>query len=103
MIFSVFAYSRRGCETARRVMDLLAGGQCRGYTMEKFQQTGFSPIEKPSGSFYGEKFSMSDALIFVGSCGIAVREIEEDRPGGAVHRRAGNLCDSHSLRAHWRG
>ena len=75
MIFSVFAYSRRGCETARRVMDLLAGEQCRGYTMEKFQQTGFSPIEKPSGAFYGEKFSASDALIFVGSCGIAVREI----------------------------
>ena len=75
MIFSVFAYSRQGCRTAKKIEDLLTEQQVTCYTMEKFQEPGFSPIEKPSREFYGRCFSASDALIFVGSCGIAVRMI----------------------------
>lgn len=35
----------------------------------------FQPIPKLFRPFYGERFEESDALIFVGACGIAVREI----------------------------
>lgn len=75
MILSVFAYSRQGCETARRVRELLEGESVSCYTMEKFQQPDFLPVLKPSRTFYAERFSASDAMVFVGSCGIAVREI----------------------------
>lgn len=73
MTVSIFAYSRQGCETARRVMGLLETDSCRSYTMEKFRQPGFLPLGK--GPFYGDLFVQNDALIFVGSCGIAVRQI----------------------------
>ena len=77
MKIAVFAYSRRGCQTAQRIVGLLYKEECRAYTMERFLAAleGFSPIRKPSVSFYGEQFLWADALIFVGSCGIAVRGI----------------------------
>ena len=72
---AVFAYSRQGCKTARRVMAFLADWEIHAYTMERFQEAGFAPIGKPSPSFYGPIFQWADAMVFVGSCGIAVREI----------------------------
>lgn len=76
MKIAVFAYSRQGCKTALRVMDFFEGNECRAFTMERFLTEGkFSPIQKPSLNFYGELFSWADGLIFVGSCGIAVRQI----------------------------
>lgn len=69
---AIFAYSRRGCETVHRVIRCLEWDECRIYTMERFREKGFSPLAK---SVYGEAFGQCDALIFVGSCGIAVREI----------------------------
>ena len=74
MRFAAFAYSRRGCETARRIMAALPG-DWRAYAPERLAETPFAPLPKPSNSVYGECFSTSGALIFVGSCGIAVREI----------------------------
>ena len=71
---AVFAYSRQGCRTARRVSEVLEG-DCRCYTMERYQEAGFQPLPKPSKSVYAECFAWADALVFVGSCGIAVREI----------------------------
>ena len=67
---AVFAYSRRGCETARRVLALC--GDARAFTPEKYRLPGFEVLER---SMYGSCFSWADAMIFVGSCGIAVREI----------------------------
>lgn len=72
---AVFAYSRRGCETARRVKEILGEDQWRLYTMERLVTEDFAPIPKPSCPFYGECFSWAEAMVFVGSCGIAVREI----------------------------
>jgi len=40
--------------------------------MERFQEPGFLPLDK---AVYGACFSSMDALVFVGACGIAVREI----------------------------
>lgn len=69
---AIFAFSRQGCKTARRIMECFLDGECRSYTMERFAETGFLPLEE---SVYQDAFPWADALIFVGSCGIAVRKI----------------------------
>lgn len=75
MKISLFAYSRQGCRTARKVMSCFPEADLRAHTMERFAEEGFYPIRRPAEPFYGELFNLSDALIFIGSCGIAVREI----------------------------
>ncbi len=75
MNVAIFAYSRRGCRTARAAAGAFAHGQVRLYTMERFSEPDFLPLGKPSEPFYGTLFSWADALVFVGSCGIAVRQI----------------------------
>lgn len=72
---AVFAYSRQGCKTARRVMTYFAGWEVRAFTMERFEEEGFGPLGRPSQHFYGPLFQWADTMVFVGSCGIAVREI----------------------------
>lgn len=75
MRVSVFAFSRQGCRTARRVMELFKNDNVSAYTMERFGEDGFAPIGSPSRTFYGDVFNNSDAIVFVGSVGIAVRKI----------------------------
>ena len=75
MNFSVFAYSRQGCRTAKKIEGILNACPVSCYTMEKYLEPGFLPMKKPSEDFYGKCFADSDALVFVGSCGIAVRMI----------------------------
>ena len=75
MNIAVFAYSRQGCRTARRVVAHFAGHTVKAYTMERFGETGFLPICRPAKAFYGPIFGDVDAMVFVGSTGIAVREI----------------------------
>lgn len=75
MKVAIFAYSRQGCKTARRVMEYFAGHELQCYTMERFQEPGFGSICRPSKPFYGPIFREVDAMVFVGSVGIAVREI----------------------------
>ena len=75
MKIALFAYSRQGCKTARRVLESFKGREIRAFTMERFAEAGFAPIPRPPQSFYGTLFDWADALIFIGSCGIAVREI----------------------------
>ena len=80
MKIAVFAYSRQGCKTARRVIEHFAGHEIQGYTMERFEEPGFLPIRRPSKPFYGPIFNDVDAMVFVGSVGIAVREIAPHVP-----------------------
>lgn len=75
MKVAVFAYSRQGCKAARRVMAFFEGHELQCYTMARFEEPGFLPICRPSKSFYGPIFNDVDAMVFVGSVGIAVREI----------------------------
>ena len=75
MKLAIFAYSRRGCILARRVMAALPGAEGECYTLSRFEEAGFLPIPQPSQPFYGELFQGMDALIFVGAAGIAVRSI----------------------------
>ena len=72
---AIFAYSRQGLETARWVNKSLAWEEIRCYTVARLAGEDFDPVPKPSRDFYGECFSWADAMIFVSSCGIAVREI----------------------------
>jgi cobalt-precorrin 5A hydrolase len=75
MKVAVFAYSRQGCKTARKVMGYFSGDEVRAYTMERFEEPDFGAIERPSKPFYEPIFAWSDAMVFVGAVGIAVREI----------------------------
>lgn len=69
MKLAVFAYTRRGIGTARRVLDALPGA---AYAPERFGEAGFAPLKE---GLYGELFAAMDALIFVSAAGIAVRSI----------------------------
>lgn len=67
---ALFAFSRGGCATARRILAALPEEAWMCYTMPRFEEPGFLPLDK---AVYGVSFSSMDALIFVGACGIAVR------------------------------
>ena len=75
MKIALFAYSRQGCKTARRILDFFKDCETQAFTMDRFEEEGFAPIQRPSPPFYGPLFAWADAMVFVGSCGIAVREI----------------------------
>lgn len=72
MKLSLFAYSRKGCETARRILALYPGAEKTAYAPQRLEEAGF---EIPAPKAYAERFADSDLLVFVGSCGIAVRKI----------------------------
>lgn len=72
---AIFAYSRKGCLTAKKVAGYFNGWDLRVFAPMRWEIEGFAPIPRPSKGFYGEQFAWADALVFVGSCGIAVREI----------------------------
>lgn len=74
MRVSLFAYSKKGLDTAKKAAACI-DGQAELFTVERLAGDGAKPIPKPSFEFYGEKFASSDALIFVSSCGIAVRSV----------------------------
>lgn len=73
-MISIFAYSKKGIETARKIISAL-GEDCAAYTIERLAGGDFMPIPKPSAPLYKKAFGTSDAMIFVSSCGIAVRSI----------------------------
>lgn len=75
MKIAIFTYTRQGAKLSCRLEQSLTECEIRKYAVKKFCESGFLPIEKPSESFYGEKFAEFDVLIFVGACQIAVREI----------------------------
>jgi len=71
----IFAYSRQGIRTAERIEAFFHGSEIRKFAPDRFSQEGFGRLPKGGRNFYGEQFSWADALIFISSCGIAVREI----------------------------
>ena len=46
MKLAVFAYSRTGCGTARRVLAALPEADARCYTVARLQEPDFLPLEK---------------------------------------------------------
>ncbi len=75
MRLAVFAFTRRGCGTAERARAVLAPDVCRMFAPEKFGAAGFAPYVPPLAAFTGPLFAWADALLFVGSTGIAVRAV----------------------------
>lgn len=77
MKLAIFAYSRRGRDTAARVKAALdgAGSEWRCYAPEQYAGGDFQPITPPAARFTGPVFGWADALIFVGAAGIAVRSV----------------------------
>lgn len=75
MNVAIFAYSRQGCKTARKVMEYFRDSEIKAFTMARYEVPGFGTLRKPSKRFYGPLFQWADAMVFVGSIGIAVREI----------------------------
>ena len=51
---ALFAFSRGGCATARRVMAALPEEAWMCYTMPRFEEPGFLPLDK---TVYGASFS----------------------------------------------
>ena len=68
----IFAFSRQGCQTARRIMEACPEMTWQSFTMERFSESDFAPI---TSKCYGDCFSSTELMVFVGSCGIAVRKI----------------------------
>ena len=77
MKLALFAYSRRGRETALRALSALRGpkDQCRCFASEKYAGGEFEVIQSPCAQFTGPLFAWADALVFVGAAGIAVRSV----------------------------
>lgn len=77
-MIAVIAYSRTGCETAQKVVSVLKEETEEEFSLfapERIAEAPFSPISKPFPDFYAGLFRTARALIFIGSVGIAVREI----------------------------
>ena len=95
---ALFAYSRRGCATARRVMAALADWDIQPYTMERFAEDGLrARIGRPAREFYGPMLrGPCRLMIFVSAasgslCGRSRRICKSKATDPAVHRarRAG--------------
>ena len=77
MKLAIFAFSFQGLETAERVRGALRGPDdtCRIYAPGRLAEEGVTAITPPLAEFTGPVFRESDALVFVGACGIAVRAV----------------------------
>ena len=71
----IFAFSRQGCRTAERTASLFKKDDTTLYTVERLLCSGFDLMTKPYPEFFEKVFNDSDILVFIGSCGIAVRKI----------------------------
>lgn len=73
----IFFFSKKGGDTARRIRDALAGREyaCRLLAPQRLALGETEKITGGIGKATGERFFDTDALIYVGACGIAVRAI----------------------------
>lgn len=79
MKISVIGFSRRGCALSEKICRGLQANayEVRGYAKTKYAVPGdfAAPVEEAVVKWTKERFRDSDALVFVGACGIAVRSI----------------------------
>lgn len=77
MKLAVFAFSLQGLQTAKRVCLALrgAGNDLLVYAPERLAGEEVQRIAPPLADFTGPLFREMDALVFVSSCGIAVRAV----------------------------
>lgn len=75
MRLAVFAFTRRGCALAQRAKEVLNAEETRLVTMEKFGVSGFEAYQPPLNKCMEPYFHWADAILFIGSTGMAVRAI----------------------------
>lgn len=86
MKISLICFTERGFQTEKTLVRILiaAGHRAQPFVMGKYalqaassdRSLSFSPVREGGLSEWaGERFAASDALIFVGACGIAVRAV----------------------------
>ena len=77
MKLALFAYSRRGRDTALKARDALCGpeDEWRCFAPARYAGGDFEAIQPPCARSTGPLFAWADALVFVGAAGIAVRSI----------------------------
>lgn len=71
----IFTYSRQGMVITSHLLDYFKKDDISAFVPKRLETAGFLTLPVPSKSLYEYSFNNSDALIFIGSCGIAVREI----------------------------
>ena len=75
MNIAFFTYTRKGCAVVRRILTDFDNSDIRAFTMERFCEVDFLPLDTSSDAVYREMFSWADVIVFVSACGIAVRKI----------------------------
>jgi len=71
----IVAFTVRGCQTAKRVSDVLEGDSCEIFSKTTADVKDAKKILVPLVDWTGNAMATSDALIFVGATGVAVRMI----------------------------
>jgi cobalt-precorrin 5A hydrolase len=75
MIVRIVAFSRRGCELANKIKEVLTDHDCSVYSKTASDAAGTERIDGPVSAWTKESFVSADAIIFVGAAGIAVRYV----------------------------
>jgi len=70
----VIAFSKRGCVLAQEVRRALPGHECALYSKTSAGSPGTERVEGALSEWTRESFASSDAMVFIGAAGIAVRE-----------------------------
>ena len=85
---ALFAFSRGGCATARRILAALPEEAWKCYTMPRFEEPGFLPLDK---AVYGASFSASStASAFATPIWPESRGIT-NRPASSMQTTAGSV------------
>lgn len=73
MKIAIFAYTKQGMKTAERIKNIFSADEYICYAPERLAEGCFDALK--GNDIYGDRFADSDAMIFVGATGIAVRMI----------------------------
>lgn len=72
-MIGIISLSKQGNALSTKIAGLLENTTC--YTLAKWKQPHFTPIEGTLTDFCGDAFRKHDSLIFIMACGIVVRSI----------------------------
>ncbi len=75
MKISIIAFTANGCRTALRIVDALEGDDVTAECKTTHEVEGIERIRCTSDEWTRERFADSDAIVYVGATGIAVRLI----------------------------
>ncbi len=71
MKITAIAFTENGAKVVKQLTEII---DAKGYLFSKYAENGLEPFDNLA-ELVDEKFCKSDALVFVGACGIAVRAV----------------------------